>query len=425
MTDSSAIGRQRGIGIAIALSAAIATVFWVTDDRGPGPPTQTGSVAGAKSSTGTPSGAKDSPTGHAATSGGATPEGVGAYQIIDGRLHGDVAGNRTLALIDSPAELDTISALSFTIFSDTKGRHVDRDGFNHMLAWSAGAANNIAYLGNGDLVCPHSGYGPHSDALVDVWMPANPSFTTKLYPTVGDGENQYFSGQQRHWCGGRAMLQHAGILTFDSPPKNGKSATVTDIRAIHEEDRNTDQSPPAGELGCDYHAVVRSGSYALHIISFTFADEPTNEPKVQFTERTRRWLMERLRSIEKTGFDVVVVAAHSQCRWDQELAPARRNRLYGKADLILSASCHQYQRWPAPAVDGNTPLIMNTGQLAIGENGFTRVHLVPGNSATPPLLVTRYIVADSDAEPWQNHSHPSGSGTQLKIVGGAAIQGRY
>ncbi|RLB62956.1 MAG: hypothetical protein DRI90_07905, partial [Deltaproteobacteria bacterium] len=86
MTDSSAIDRRRGIGTAIALCAAIATVFWITDDVGPGDPTRTGSVAGARSSTRTSSGADDSPTGNASSraSAGAAPEVVVPYQIING-----------------------------------------------------------------------------------------------------------------------------------------------------------------------------------------------------------------------------------------------------------------------------------------------------------------------------------------------------
>jgi hypothetical protein len=412
MTGSSTSHPKLGVPMAIAVSAVFAAAYWATAGTHQGEPSAPGPVGAGSSAT---QGTKAVPG----------PKGAGAYRIIDGRLHGQVVGSQGLALVDTPAKLDALSALSFTIFSDTKGRHVDSEGFNRMVAWSAAASNHIAYLGNGDLVCPHSGYGPHSADLVDLWMPANPAFTALLYPTVGDGENQYFSGAQRHWCGGRAMLQHAGMLTFDSPPKQGRPATVQDVRVIQEEDRNGDASPPAGELGCDYHAIIRSEPYKLHVISFTFGDEPVDQPKVQFTEPTRRWLMERLRSIDKTGSDIVVVMAHSQCRWDQELAPARRERLYGKADLILSASCHTYQGWPVPSTAGNTPLVLNTGQLAIGENGFTRVHLVPGDEATPPVLVTRYIVADSDTEPWENHSHTSGPGTRFTVIGGAAIQGGY
>ncbi|MBW2455098.1 MAG: hypothetical protein JRI68_11335 [Deltaproteobacteria bacterium] len=421
VTSASPKLRLLGVAVAIAAIAYLASVWVKSVDLGPvetTPKTTDGGTAtGSAATTGAPG------PGSAASSGAgdATP---GSYRIVDGRLLADTDQDGSLDRIDTPAKLDAVAAFSFTVFSDNKGNHVESDGFNRMVAWSAAADNHLAYLGNGDIVCPHSGYGPKSADLVDVWLPANPAFTSKFYPTVGDGENQYFAGAQRHWCGGRAMLQHVGILTFDSPPQIGRPKTVQDVRAIAEEDRNGDGSPPAGEPGCDYHAIIPADPYRLHLISFTYADEPSDEPDVQLTERSRRWLMERLRSIERKGADIVVVAAHSQCRWDEQLAPPRRERLFATADLILSSSCHTYQRWPAPTVAGNTALMVNSGQLALGENGFLRAHLVPGGEG-PPVLVTRYIVADSDTEPWQNHSHSSGSGTQFTVIGGAAIQGGY
>jgi len=410
--------RLLAAGVGIAAIAFLSSLWVKTLDRGP-----------AMAPSGGPSAAGSTPTGGAAPDAGqglpAGDAGPGAYQVVDGQLFVDTDDDGTLDRIDTPALLDAVAAFSFTIFSDNKGNHVESDGFNRMVTWSAAAANQLAYLGNGDIVCPHSGYGPLSANLVDVWLPANPAFKAKFYPTVGDGENQYFSGAQRNWCGGRPLLQHAGILTFDSPPQIGRPETVQAVRTIAAEDRNGDKSPPAGELGCDYHAVIPSEPYRLHLISFTYADEPSDEPDVQLTERSRRWVMERLRSIERSGRDVVVVAAHSQCRWDEQLAPPRRERLYATADLIISSSCHTYQRWPAPTVEGNTAVMINSGQLALGENGFIRAHLVAGGDGQPPVLVTRYLVADRDVEPWQNHAHPSGSGTQLSVIGGRAIQGGY
>ncbi len=345
------------------------------------------------------------------------------YELAAGRLYVDLNGDGTRELIDTVAELQQAAAASFTIFSDNKGQNEGFVAFERMLLWADSDPHHLLFIGNGDNLCGWGNYEIQSRAFIEQWLPSYPEFRAAYYPVIADGENEYFGAWQGDYCAGRPMLQHAGLLTFDSPPQIGRPEKVVAFRPLASTDRNTAYSPPAGEYGCDYHAIESYGGYRVHFLTAAFADTPSGQLDIQMPQTSRDWLMAQLNAIDKTDHDIVVVAAHSECRFDNLLTTAERNTLYAKADLILSASCHNYQVWTGWEVAGNNPIVFNTGQLSIGQNGLTRVHIVPGNADTPPVLVLRYVIASVDAEPWQNHT--SGAPTYFKIVGGGRVAGAY
>lgn len=110
-----------------------------------------------------------------------------------------------------------------------------------------------------------------------------------------------------------------------------------------------------------------------------------------FPETSRAWMIETLQGIDKGDRDLIVVAAHSRVgSWDMVLSPERRRILLDKADLVLSATTHNFQAWVPDGFAGSAAVCVNTGAVNfpgyLTPNGFVEIHVLPSGA-----IVGQYV----------------------------------
>ena len=62
------------------------------------------------------------------------------------------------------------------------------------------------------------------------------------------------------------------------------------------------------------------------------------------------------------------------------LSSERREKLLGKADLVLSATTHRYQSWVPEGFEGSAAVCVNTGAVnfpgTMTPNGYVEIHVL-------------------------------------------------
>ena len=192
------------------------------------------------------------------------------------------------------------------------------------------------------------------------WIKGQPWWRQHCFLNVADGENEYYSPNHMQWAYG------AGAPVLD----------LVDLDAQAQIER-----PNAFE----YYARISVGDYTVHLLQMHYSDQP-EDAAVAFPEASRAWMMETLAGIDKGAQDLILVAAHSrQGSWDMVLAPRRRQALFAKADLILSATTHSFKAWVPEGFESDSGVCVNTGAVNytgwMTPNGYVEIHVLAASGA--------------------------------------------
>ncbi|GEM_PF-4446135 len=250
-------------------------------------------------------------------------------------------------------KLDKLCAFSFSIMSDNKGAGLENIHMYKCDRWIKEAGDRFI-LGLGDHVKDNR---PNHFLTL---LKTDSLWHNHFYPNVADGENEYWGKGQGDWGAGGPIFDYVNLAERKNVVIRSDS--------------------------CEYYAVENHNGITVHIIQLHYSDTPKN-PQIAFNESSRQYLMNTLDKINKTDNDIIVVLAHTGA-WVNQLNTARRRKLINKADLILGATTHHYQRYIFKDADPDSGAIaFNTG--AVGNsaiNGFLQVHVLKN----PTRFVIQY-----------------------------------
>lgn len=265
-------------------------------------------------------------------------------------------------------KLDDIAVLSFSIMSDNKGYSIENPHMNKMDLWAREAENQFI-LGLGDHVKDN-----RANPFLDL-IKTDSLWNNHFYPNVADGENEFWGLEQGDWGAGAPILDYVDL----DKRKN------VEIRSNN----------------CEYYAIEKNNGIRVHIIQLHYSDNPP-DPAIAFNESSRQYLMNILDSIDKTDNDIIVVLAHTG-NWVEQLSEERRSKVLDKADLILGATTHRYQRYDFSDYDNEKGAIaFNTGAVGnSGENGFIQVHVLE----YPTRMIIQYQTTKNDNRELQNNGY--------------------
>ena len=264
----------------------------------------------------------------------------------------------------SIGKLDSMAVLSFSIMSDNKGYSLENSDMEKCDLWMREAGDKFV-LGLGDHVKDN-----RANPFLDL-MKTDSLWHNHFYPNVADGENEFWGRDQADWGSGAPILDYVDL----NKRKN------VEIRSNNAE----------------YYAIEEHNGIRVHIIQLHYSDNPP-DPTIAFNESSRQYLMDMLDSIDKTDNDIIVVLAHT-ANWVNELTEERRSKLLGKADLILGATTHRYQRYEFSDHDNDKGAIMlNTGAVGnSGKSGFLQIHVLE----YPTRMVIQYQTTKNDSRKLQ------------------------
>jgi hypothetical protein len=253
----------------------------------------------------------------------------------------------------SVEDLDKSAVFSFSIMSDNKGYSVENPHMYKCDLWIREAGDRFI-LGLGDHVKVN-----RSNPFLDL-MKNDKLWHKHFYPNVADGENEYWGEDQSDWGAGAPILEYVNL-------SNRKNVKVRDNN-------------------CEYYAIEKHKGIKVHIIQLHYSDNPPDS-LVAFHESTRKYLLDILDNINKTDNDIIVVLAHNG-PWVNMLSEERKMKLMNKADLILGATSHHFQRYYFLGEDVDTGAIaFNTGAVGnSAENGFLQVHVLKN----PTRMIIQY-----------------------------------
>lgn len=266
-----------------------------------------------------------------------------------------------IAGIDTIEDLDGEALFSFAIMSDNKGdAPMDKEPFDAMTEWIEDSGDRFV-IGLGDHV--KKGWDNNFLAFLD----KNTWWSENFYPNIADGENEYYGTGQSDWGAGGRFLKETKLRKRDN----------VEVR----------------DNGTEYYAKIRTGDYTVHLIQLHYPDQPYDDEQA-FTEDSREYLMETLASIEKGPRDIVVAAAHSRTgSWIDVLSDEQRKQVMEKADLVLSATTHFFERYQVEGYENSGALCINTGSItyprAYCPSGYVQVHVL----SEPQALVVQYLNA--------------------------------
>jgi len=269
-------------------------------------------------------------------------------------------------------DLDEQTLFRFALFSDNKGLSPkDATQCKHMCEWD----KEVKYpfiLGLGD----HLKY-KWDNTFLD-YIKDHPEFTNRFYPTLADGENEFYSpvhSQGDHWAG-KPFLELVGV------PER-KNVTMR-------------------KNGCEYYAKIPilDGKATLHLISANFPDTPSN-PDYAFPKDSRQWIVNTVKSINKGPNDIIMVLAHSiNGSFNQYFTKAQKDVLK-KADFLIAATTHIFKRYEDPDFGVNGPIILNSGQVTgpMKFGGYFEFSILkPGNRVFVQYVCTnekKRVLADN------------------------------
>lgn len=276
-----------------------------------------------------------------------------------------------LRWLESVELLDDLSLFTFMIFSDNKG--LGPATLSSMAGVEAATEDMLAEfaLGLGDHV--RSRGTPDQDfvatVLEDAWWRRN------FYPVIADGENAYYGDGQGDWGAGGALIDELGVC--ERP-----EVTCRDNHA-------------------EFHAVLPVGDVTVHFLAAHYPDTG-DDP---FPATSQQYLVDELAGIERTGREIVVLAAHTG-DWLRKMDESDREQLLSGADLLLGATTHFYERYDYP---DDAALFLNTGSAGYALfNNYLQVNVLDH-----PL---RIIVQDMEAE--GDRMLQAGGNCWVKEIGG-------
>ena len=265
-------------------------------------------------------------------------------------------------------KLDEKSVFSFAIMSDNKGYSVENESMNKCNKWIQESGDKFI-LGVGDHVKDN-----RENPFLD-FIKTDPFWHQHFYPNVADGENEYWGENQGDWGAGAPILDFAGLYERNN-------VTVRDNKV-------------------EYYAVETHSGINVHIIQLHFSDNPA-DTDIAFNESSRQYLMDCLDGIKKTKKDIIVVLAHTG-PWFELLSEERKSKLFKKADLLLGATTHVYQKYPiSEDKKAKVALAINSGALGNSyENGYVQVHVLK----KPMRLVVQYQLTKNDSRELQKDGY--------------------
>ena len=265
----------------------------------------------------------------------------------------------TLSAQMSIEKLDDMAVLSFSIMSDNKGYSIENPHMNKLDLWVREAGDQFI-LGLGDHVKDN-----RANPFLDL-IRTDSLWHNHFYPNVADGENEFWGKDQGDWGAGAPILDY---VDFDKR-KN------MEIRSNN----------------CEYYAIEEHNGIRVHIIQLHYSDNPP-DPAIALNESTREYLMDVLDSIDKTDNDIIVVLAHTG-NWVEQLSEERRSIVLDKADLLLGATTHRYQRYDFSNYENEKGAIaFNSGAVGnSGENGFLQVHVLE----YPTRMIIQYQTTNNE-----------------------------
>ena len=304
--------------------------------------------------------------------------GVGCergYQFRDGKI----------SRIHTITELDRAAVFSFAIMSDNKGDSPKSSKqFANMVKWIEESGDRFV-IGLGD----HVKKGWENSFLP--FLKENRWWHQNFYPNVADGENEFYGKSQADWGAGAPILEEVELSTRPNVV----------IR----------------ENKCEYYAEIRMKGHTIHLIQLHFSDQP-KEDSIAFTQDSKRYLVDVLKSIEKCPEDIVIAAAHSRNGfWIDQLSDEQRDMVMDKCDLVLSATTHFWERKVISGYEDSGPLFINTGSITYPSSycsyGYVQVHVIK----KPLSLVVQYINANRNEREMQHREYAF-----IKIVGGKILE---
>lgn len=234
-------------------------------------------------------------------------------------------------------ELDKIASFKFYIFSDNKG-DANTTHFNKMIEWTKDRDMKFV-IGLGD----HLKKGFENTFLG--FLENNIDFKNNFYPTIADGENEYYGESQGDWGAGSEFLNLVEL----------NKRTNTQMR----------------ENNVEYYSVFKFGEIKIHLITLHYPDEPSDD-SVSFKQDSKDYLINTLNSIDKTDKDFVIVTAHSRLGyWHSQLSQSELEIVMNKVDLGLSATTHLFSKFTVENYPDYGTLFINTGAIGYPflENG--------------------------------------------------------
>ena len=260
-------------------------------------------------------------------------------------------------------QLDKDAVLSFAIMSDNKGDSPEsKKEFSRMVKWIKNS-NDAFVIGLGD----HVKINWKNDFLN--FLQENKWWRNNFYPNVADGENEYYGKNQADWGAGAPILNTVNL-------GKRKNTTVRDN-------------------GCEYYSKIVSNGYTIHLIQLHYSDSPKSD-SIAFNSSTKEYLIKTIDSINKDQKDIIIVGAHSRYgHWIDLLSKKDQKNVMEKADLILSATTHCFEKFDIENFKNKGALCINTGSITYPSKycpaGFVQVHLLEN----PSRLAVQYINAES------------------------------
>jgi len=250
-------------------------------------------------------------------------------------------------------KLDNLASFSFSIMSDNKGYSIENSHMYKCDKWIREAGDRFI-IGLGDHVKDNRP-NPFLDFLKNDSLWHN-----HFYPNVADGENEFWGEDQADWGAGAPIFDYVNLY-------NKANVQVRENK-------------------CEYYALEEHEGIKVHIIQLHYSDSP-DDPLFALNESTRTYLMSTLDGIDKTDNDIIVVLAHTG-PWVNQLSKERKIKLLKKADIILGATTHRYERYYLSDKNINTGAIaFNTGAVGnSGDNGFLQIHILKN----PTRMIIQY-----------------------------------
>ncbi len=264
-------------------------------------------------------------------------------------FNGDDIINGKLRNVENYKDIENQSIFNFSIVSDNHGQSPYENVYMAKANYHIRKSNDICILGMGD----HLTKTGTNDFLFFVCN--DPFWRDNFYPTISDNENAFYGQGQDDWGAGKPFFDAIDIV-------HRKNVTFS-------------------KEGVDYYAVINAPKgYKIHWISLHFPDQPA-DTRLAFRESSKSFLRQTLISINKTNRDIIVIGAHSRFgSWMNELNEELSRLVMSKADLVLGATTHYYERYTLDGYENKGPLLLNTGSVIYprfgSQPGFIQVHVM-------------------------------------------------
>ena len=255
-------------------------------------------------------------------------------------------------------ELKTLSLSNFIIMSDNKGDSIEDKRFENMVNWAKDFSASFV-IGLGD----HLKINYENQFLG--FLEKNEFWFNNFYPSIADGENEYYGESQADWGAGGKFLE---FLKFSN-----RSNTILEANKV------------------EYYSKFKAEDLTIHLIQLHFPDQPLDD-KIAWPQSSRDYLIKTIKSINKSKNDIIIVGAHSIFgRWYQYLSEDEFKVVIENVDLGLSATSHIFEKYKIESYENKGTLFLNTGAVSRprfpnGE-GFVYVFVLDN----PNRIVLQYL----------------------------------